>query len=56
MPKMKCYRTLIRPFVTYGSETWTLTEDIFAIKVFERKIRKIYDPQKDRENWRMRHN
>lgn len=44
--KMKFYKTLIRPVVTYAAETWTLNlADISALKVFERKIvRKIYGP------------
>jgi hypothetical protein len=38
-------KTLIRPFVTYGSETWTLTSEIEnALRTFERKIlRNIFD-------------
>lgn len=56
--KMKLYRTLIRPVVTYGSEAWTLTgKDCGALQVFERKIiRKIYGPIKDGETWRARYN
>jgi uncharacterized Rmd1/YagE family protein len=42
--KLKIYRTLVRPVVTYGSESWTLTmEEERILAVFERKIlRKIY--------------
>ena len=42
--KLQIYRTLVRPVVTYGSESWTLTvEEERALAVFERKIlRKIY--------------
>jgi hypothetical protein len=55
---MKIYKTLIRPIVTYGSETWTLTSEIEnALRTFERKIlRKISGPVKDRRGWRIRYN
>jgi len=54
--KLQIYRTLVRPVVTYGSESWTLTmEEIRALAVFERKIlRKIYGPVKENELWRIR--
>jgi hypothetical protein len=41
--KLQIYRTLVRPVVTCGSESWTLiTEEEKALAVFERKIlRKI---------------
>jgi len=37
---------VIRPLVTYGSETWTLTKsDENLLRIFKRKIlRKIYGP------------
>jgi hypothetical protein len=56
--KMKIYKTLIRPVVTYGSETWTLTSEIGnALRTFERKIlRKIFGPVQDRRGWRIRYN
>jgi hypothetical protein len=40
------YKTIIRPTVTYGSETWVLTaSDENQLNIFERKIlRKIYRP------------
>ena len=42
--KLQIYRTLVRPVVTCGSESWTLTmEEERALAVCERKIlRKIY--------------
>jgi hypothetical protein len=50
---LQIYRTLVRPVVTYGSESWTLTvEEERALVVFERKIlRKIYGPVKEKNNY-----
>ena len=47
--KIKVYKTVIRPVVMYGSETWTLTkENERKLKCFERKVlRKIFGPYKD---------
>jgi hypothetical protein len=44
--KMRIYLTLIRPVVTYASETWTLTEkDELRLRIFGRQIlRKIFGP------------
>ena len=37
--KLQTYHTLVRPVVTYGSESWTLTmEEDRALAVFEWKI------------------
>jgi len=49
--KLQIYRTLVRPVVTYGSESWTLSmEEERALAVFERKIlRKMYGPVKENE-------
>jgi len=46
--KLKLYRTVIRPIVTYASETWILKEAIIQkLLVFERKIlRRIFGPTK----------
>ena len=39
--KLKLYRTVIRPIVTYALETWVLKENIIQkLLVFERKILK----------------
>jgi hypothetical protein len=42
--KVKIYKTLIRPVVTYGVETWIMSAaDENALHVFERKVvRRIY--------------
>ena len=44
--KIKIYNTLLRPFVTYRRDTWTLTKKKQEIvRGFERKIvRRVYDP------------
>jgi len=51
--KLQIYRALVRPVVTCGSESWTLTmEKERALAVFERKIlRKIYGPVKENKLW-----
>jgi hypothetical protein len=56
--QLQIYRTLVRPVVTYGSESWTLTmEQERVLAVFERKIlRKIYGQVKENELWRIRRN
>jgi len=56
--KLQIYRMLVRPVVTYGSESWTLTmEEERALEVFERKIlRKIYGPVKENGLWRIGRN
>jgi hypothetical protein len=54
--KMKIYKMLIRPIVTYGSETWILTPEIEnALRTFERKIWKIFGPVQDRRGWGIRY-
>jgi len=54
--KLRIYRTLVRPVVTYVSESWTLTmEEERALRVSETKIlRKMYGPVKENELWRTR--
>jgi len=56
--KLKLYRTVIRPIVTYVSETWVLKETIIQkLLVFERKIlRIIFGPTKENQIWRIRTN
>jgi len=47
--KIKLYKTLIRPVLAYGSETWVLSKSDEAILgVFEWKIlRPIFGPTND---------
>jgi hypothetical protein len=52
--KLKIYKSLIRPVVTYGCEAWTLTSrDQQNLKIFERRIlRKIFGPvQNEDRSW-----
>jgi hypothetical protein len=55
--KMQIYRSIIRPVVTYGSDTWTLpTAEENALRIFERKIlRKIDGPVMENGIWRNRY-
>lgn len=58
--KLRIYNTVIRPVVTYGSETWTITKtNERRLRCFERKVlRKIYGPIKDQgtQQYRIRTN
>jgi hypothetical protein len=56
--KLKICKTLIRPILSYVSETWTLTvKEMNALRMSERKIiRKIYGPIKEGDSWRIRTN
>jgi hypothetical protein len=49
---------VIRPIVTYASETWVLKETtIQKLLVFERKIlRRIFGPTKEDQIWRIKTN
>jgi len=55
---LKLYRTVIRPIVTYASETWVLKETIIQkLLVYERKIlRRIFGPTKENQIWRVKTN
>lgn len=56
--KIRLYKTLIIPVVTYGSEAWTLTKsDETALLIFERKVlRKIFGAVCENGVWRRRYN
>jgi len=56
--KMKIYKPMIRPVVTYSSETWNLTaKDEKNLSSFERQIlRKIFGPVNIDDIWRIRNN
>jgi hypothetical protein len=48
--KLAIYKTIIKPFVTYGSETWILTKkDEALISTRERKVlKKVFGPVNER--------
>jgi hypothetical protein len=56
--KCKLYKTLIKPVLLYGCETWAMgINDKSKISIFERKVlRKIYGPVNDKGKWRIRYN
>jgi len=56
--KIKLYKTLTRPVLVYGSETWVVTKrDEAILGVFERKIlRAIFGPTNDNGEWRIKYN
>ena len=57
--KLKIYKSLIRPVVTYGCEAWTLTNrDEQHLRISERRIsRNIFGPVENEDgSWRIRMN
>jgi len=55
--KIKLYKTLIRPVLAYGSETWVLSKSVETrLGVFERKfLRAIFGPTNDNGEWRIKY-
>lgn len=56
--KCQIYKTLIRPVLTYGCESWTMRKsDEQLLLVFERKVlRTIFGAMREGERWRRRYN
>jgi hypothetical protein len=56
--KILLYKTLIRPVVSYGVETWMImNKEEQALLIFERKIfRRIYSPKYENREWKSRMN
>jgi len=56
--KIRLYKTLIRPVVTYGAGTLTMTKkEEQALHIFERKIfRRIYGTKYEDGEWKIRTN
>jgi hypothetical protein len=52
------YQVLIRPLLTYASETWTLSEiNERRLSLFERKLlRCIFGAKQENGTWRKRYN
>jgi hypothetical protein len=47
--KIKIYRTIILPVVSYGCETWSLTmREERRVRVFENRVlRRVFVPKRD---------
>jgi hypothetical protein len=56
--EIRLYKTLIRPAVTYGAETWKMTKkEEQALLIFERKIfRRIYGAKYEDGEWEIKTN
>jgi hypothetical protein len=56
--KIRTYKTIIRPIILYGSETWAVTGKMAStLMTWETKIlRKIYGPKNEQGLWRIRNN
>ena len=56
--KVAVYKTLLKPVLTYASETWVLSKsNERLIAAFERKVlRKIFGPVMEHGQWRHRYN
>jgi hypothetical protein len=55
--KVILYKTLIKPVLVYGAETWVLSKaDELRLEVFERKMLRIYGPLCEGATWRSRYN
>ncbi|PSN33046.1 hypothetical protein C0J52_17756 [Blattella germanica] len=55
---MRIYKTIIRPTLIYGCESWTLSKkNENALNSFQRKIlRRILGPINENGTWRHRYN
>jgi len=56
--KIWIYKTIIRPILCYGCETWVMTKNSQnKLEVFERRIlRRIFEQLNENEIWRRRYN
>jgi hypothetical protein len=56
--KILIHKTLVRPVLTYASETWIMTRNgERRLSIFKRKIlHRIYSPISERGQWQKRHN
>jgi hypothetical protein len=54
--KIKVYRTIILPIVSYGCETWSITlREECSLRVFENWVlRRIFGPKRDEITWERR--